>query len=490
MSKYICYKNPVIRGFYPDPSICRVDKDYYLVTSSFEYLPGVPLFHSHNLIDWQQIGHCIQKEHNIDLTNTPCSGGIFAPTIRYHKGVFYMITTNISQGNFVMKSNDIIKGFGDPTWIDIKGIDPSLYFEDDKVYVQYASFEESGNCIKQTEIDIETGELLKEPVIISYGCGGRDVEAPHIYFINGWYYLMCAEGGTREGHMVSIQRSQNIYGPYETSPYHPVVSNKDYSKQKLQSVGHADLIEDHEGHWWIVALATRPYKHRHLLGRETILLPIEWKAGWPIVTSQYAKEEIECIGISPAQQSTESFHDNFQSSQLSLHYNTIRDFITDNYKIENNSLILYGNGEYLDTSYTPIFIGVRQKEYRCHFETKINASINNNSRAGLSILMDKDHHMEIGISNHQLYVKKKVADIETINTYKDNINDLIIGIEADQQFYYFYYIDNNEKFIIDKTYIKHLCTETVFSAFTGVYCGMFIEGLGEAQFYYFDYQEA
>lgn len=490
MSKYICYKNPIIRGFYPDPSICRVDKEYYLVTSSFEYLPSVPLFFSHNLIDWQQIGHCVSKEHNIDLTTTPCSGGIFAPTIRYHEEYFYMITTNISQGNFMMKTKDIKQGFDVPIWIDIKGIDPSLYFEEEKVYVQYASSDENGNCIKQVEINKEIGELLNEPTVISYGCGGRDVEAPHLYFINDWYYLMCAEGGTREGHMVTIQRSKDIYGPYQKSPYNPVVSNRDYAKQKLQSVGHGDLFEDHEGNWWMVALATRPFKHRHHLGRETILLPIEWtKDGWPMVVDKYAKEEIECIGISPSQQSIQSFYDDFNSSKLRLDYNTIRDYITNNYALKNNSLVLYGNGQSLDTTLSPVFIGVRQKEYCCIFETKINTHLHNYCRAGLSIFMDKDHHMEIGVSNNKLYVKKKVADIEVINTYKDNVMNIVIGIEANQQFYHFYYIENNTKHIIDKTYVKHLATETVFSAFTGVYCGMFIEGEGEANFEYFNYQE-
>lgn len=488
----ISYKNPIIKGFHPDPSICRKDEDYYLVTSSFEYLPAVPLFHSKNLIEWEPIGHCLTKEEQIDLKDVPCSGGIFAPTIRYHNGCFYMITTNMKKGNFIVKTNDIDKGFGNPIFIDIKGIDPSLYFENDKVYVQNAYFDKTGSYIQQTEIDIETGKILKGPIVISHGCGGRDVEAPHIYHINEWYYLLCAEGGTREGHMVTVQRSKNIYGPYEPCPMNPIFSNRDFSKEKLQSVGHGDLFQDSLGNWWMVALATRPVKHRCFLGRETILVPVKWKNGWPIVEDKFAKSEYTYQGMKNVEQKSNSFIDYFTDEKLNYRYNTIRTFLKEFYKL-NNGLILKGNNSTL-SHLNPSFIGIRQTELKCCFECKLQANLHNGDCTGLTVLIDKDHHHEIGLkkidSEYVIYVKQNIADIIVEKEFDKCDKSLILGIDTDEMYYYFYYVNtNNEKKIIYKMLIKHLSVENSFSPFTGIYGGMFVEGSGSALFEYFKYEE-
>ncbi|SHO45266.1 glycoside hydrolase family 43 protein [Anaerocolumna xylanovorans] len=489
------YNNPVIRGFYPDPSICKVCDDYYLVTSSFEYLPGVPLFTSKNLVDWEQMGYCLTRDSQIDLHGTFCSGGIYAPTIRYYDGMFYMITTNISKGNFIVYTNDLKKGFSNPIWIDIKGIDPSLYFEDGKYYIQASCM----TFIHQAEIDIKTGALLSEPKIISEGCGHRDVEAPHIYKINGWYYLMCAEGGTRDGHMVTVQRSRFLYGPYEKSPNTPMVSNKDKSKEKLQAVGHADLIQDNSGNWWIVALATRPYKHRHHLGRETILVPVIWtKDGWPMVENSYVPSEITCEGIGITKQKEESFFDDFDQNGMRADYNTIRDFIINQYSLKDKAgyLTLRGNGEDLNTLSSPVFLGVRQKEYICRFEVKLLTELEEGGTAGLAVLIDNHHHMEIGLRNSQgileLYTKRTVDDIVIITKAFDYLEEkIIIGIEADELHYKFYYIsEKNEKIIINEAMVKHMSVEMSDSPFTGVFGGMFIENRGTAYFDWFKYEES
>lgn len=494
MGQIINYTNPVIRGFHPDPSICRDGEDYYLVTSSFEYLPGVPLFHSKNLINWEQIGHCLTRDSQIDLHGTFCSGGIYAPTIRYYEGVFYMITTNISKGNFSVFTDDLRKGFSDPIWIDIKGIDPSIYFEDGKYYIQASRM----TLIHQAEIDIKSGKLLSEPITISEGCGGRDVEAPHIYHINGWYYLMCAEGGTRDGHMVTIQRSRLLYGPYEKSPYTPMVSNRDKSKEKLQAVGHADLLQDHEGNWWIVALGTRPYKHRHLMGRETILLPVIWtEDGWPIVKGGYAPSQITCEGIAVQSQESESFIDEFDQLDLNCNYNTIRDFLCRQYSLTDKKdyLTLRGNGTELNTLETPAFIGVRQKEYNCCFETRMISELEEDGKSGLAVLIDNLHHMEVGLRKNrgklELYTKKTIDDIEIVMQAREyRQEDIVIGIEADSLHYRFYYINSEgEKVILDEALVKHMSVEVSNSPFTGVYGGMFVEKEGVAYFDWFKYEE-
>ena len=481
------YHNPIIKGFHPDPSICQVGKDYYLVTSSFEFLPAIPLYHSQNLVNWTQIGHCLTNDYQINLHGTRNSGGIFAPTIRYHDGIFYLITTNISKGNFIVYTDNLQQGFSEPIWLDIKGVDPSLYFEDGRVYVQNACFDHTGSYIQQVEIDIKTGQLKENPVFISRGCGGRDVEAPHIYKINGYYYLLCAEGGTREGHMVTVQRSQSLYGPFEPCPYNPIVTNRNHSKEILQSVGHGDLFQDHQGEWWMVALATRPYKHCHHLGRETILIPVEWVDDWPVVKDGYAKMSYP-ISMEITQQETNSFYDDFNCEQLGYQYNMIRDFLLDQYQIESSVLRLYNNYETLDSQQSPVFIGVRQCEVDCCFETQLTHYGGN---SGLALYIDHCHHMEIGLNKEKhLYLKKTVGDMKTMHVISYGQNTITIGIEANCNQYFFYYMNNNhQKEYIGSGLVKHLSVEMSDSPFTGVYCGMFIEETGFAEFEYFQYQE-
>ena len=193
------YHNPIISGYNPDPSICRVGDDYYIVNSSFEYFPGVPVYHSKNLVNWELLGHCLTTEQQLPLEKCRVSGGIFAPTLRYHDGWFFMTTTNVSSGgNFIIHSREPDKGWSAPVWVDQGGIDPSLLFDDDgKVYYTTAGADEKGrSCILISELDPFTGEKFTESRILSYGCGGRYPEGPHLYKINGKYYLMLAEGGT------------------------------------------------------------------------------------------------------------------------------------------------------------------------------------------------------------------------------------------------------------------------------------------------------
>jgi xylan 1,4-beta-xylosidase len=281
------YNNPVIPGFYPDPSICWVGDDYYLVTSSFEYFPGVPIFHSKDLVNWRQIGHCLTTERQLPLAKAWSSGGIYAPTIRHHDGSFYMITTNVSGvGNFFVRSEQPVGPWSDPIPVAQSGIDPSLFFDDDgRVYFQSARNGDEGNGIYQCEIDISTGSMLTESRLIWKGTGGAHPEAPHLYKINGYYYLIIAEGGTEYGHMVTIARSSDPYGPYEPCPNNPILSHRSLSSS-IHATGHADLVQAHDGSWWAVFLGIRPvsYPFGHHLGRETFLAPVTWSSdGWPVI---------------------------------------------------------------------------------------------------------------------------------------------------------------------------------------------------------------
>lgn len=199
------YENPIIKGFNPDPSVCRAGDDYYLVTSSFQYFPGVPLYHSKDLVNWEQIGHVLSRESQLPLKEARSWNGIYAPTIRYNNGKFYMITTNVtSNGNFIVTATDPRGAWSEPILLDIPGIDPSLFWDDDgRCYYCGAA-----DGITFCEINPDTGEKLSTPKTIWYGTGGRYPEAPHIYKKDGWYYLMIAEGGTEFAHGVTIARSR------------------------------------------------------------------------------------------------------------------------------------------------------------------------------------------------------------------------------------------------------------------------------------------
>ena len=226
------YHNPVIPGFYPDPSICKKGEDFYLVTSSFEFFPGVPVFHSTDLVNWKQIGHCLTRKTQLDLEGVPCSKGIYAPTIRYnpYDDLFYMVTTNVRKGgNFYVTAKTCSGEWSEPVWVEQGGIDPSLFFDDDGS-AHFISNARDRNVAMSgfhcAPIDLQTGKFLKPAVPLWGGTGGSAPEAPHLYKIKGWYYQMIAEGGTELGHMETIARSRELYGTYEPCPYNPILTHK------------------------------------------------------------------------------------------------------------------------------------------------------------------------------------------------------------------------------------------------------------------------
>lgn len=283
--------NPVIRGFYPDPSVCAANGAFYLVASSFEYFPAIPVFESKDLVHWTQIGHCLTRKEQLDLRGVASSGGIFAPTIRYdeRRGRFYVVVTNVSgnYGNFYVWTDDIHSAeWSDPVKVSRGGIDPSLLFDDDgKVYFISNGEDDDGNKgVSLCEIDIETGKQLTKAKRISAGCGGRYLEAPHLYHIGDWYYLMVAEGGTEYGHMECLLRSRGIWGEYEACPHNPILTNRNLGGYIVQGAGHGDLVQRADGQWFMLHLAFRQIDQWltfHNLGRETYLSPVFATAdGW------------------------------------------------------------------------------------------------------------------------------------------------------------------------------------------------------------------
>lgn len=483
------YQNPVIPGFHPDPSICRDEEGgYYLVTSSFEYAPAVPLFYSTDLVNWTCVGHCLESEEQVDLEGTPPSGGIFAPTIRKHEDTYYMITTNVTRGVFYVTSKNPKKGWSAPIFLrGVRGIDPSLFWEDGKAYMQIA-VEGKGHvsCIAQAEVDLEQGKLLTELEEITYGTSGRDVEAPHIYKKDGYYYLLCAEGGTREGHMITIQRSRNIWGPFIGYEKNPILTNRNKTNEELQGTGHGDLVQDYQGNWWCVALAFRPVHYRHVLGRETILLPAEWEQNqWPSIYKGFAENVIETEKISAVQERNFHTRDCFGEEPLAPHWNKLRKFQEEAYEQNprEGCLMLKGSNVTLDEAGAPVFLGRRQEHHAFSFtvdiwwEEKLQDS-------GLALYMDPTHHMEICLKNEgekkQCFVRKTVGEIKVSSPAKEvTASEIQLQITGDKQTYSFYVIEKGNRELLDWTRCSHLATEVADSDFTGVYMGMYSQAAGD-----------
>ena len=245
------YTNPILRGMRPDPSIVRVENYYYIVNSTFEYYPGISLARSSDLMNWETLPSIATEHSQADLTKAKSNEGIFAVCIRYHEGKFYVITTNFAEfKTFIITGkldNDKIIWDKQRINIDVNGIDPDIFFENGHTFVQYTGYLESGQkALQQVEIDLTSGKVLKGPKILTYGTGGRDVEGPHIIKNKGYYYLLAAEGGTGLGHMITIFRSKDIWGPFESCPNNPIFTNRDRADEPLQNIGHGDLFQDNK----------------------------------------------------------------------------------------------------------------------------------------------------------------------------------------------------------------------------------------------------
>ena len=263
------FNNPILPGYHPDPSITRVGDDYYLVNSTFIWFPGLPIYHSKDLVNWKLIGHALDRPDMVDLTGLADLLGIYAPTIRYHDGLFYIITTcTYCEGNFYITAKDPSGPWSDPIWLkDAPGIDPSLFWDDDgKCY-----YTGSGPVVKEDwptqrdiyiqELDLAQKKLVGEPKHLTFGHANNAsfTEGPHIYKRNGKYMLMVAEGGTGDAHAMTIHHSDSIYGPYVADYINPVISHRHLGKDyPIQATGHADLVETQNGEWWSVMLGKRP----------------------------------------------------------------------------------------------------------------------------------------------------------------------------------------------------------------------------------------
>ena len=428
------YTNPVILGFHPDPSICRVGEDYFLVTSSFEYFPGVPLFRSRDLVHWRKIGHVLTRPSQLPADPWRPSGGIYAPTLRYHAGTFYMITTNTSTGgNFYVHTQDPYGEWSDPIWVKQGGIDPSLFF-DDNGHVYLTSTAEVPSPlpaeidlaapffgIQQSEIDIATGTLLTEPRIIWHGTGGRWPEGPHLYKIGERYYMMIAEGGTEQGHMETIARGDSPWGPWESCPHNPILSHRSFHSP-LQALGHADLCQAHDGSWWLVCLGirTQGYPPTAHLGRESLLAPVIWDdAGWPQV-GQEGKLRVEMEGPAFASTGTDpiAVRDDFDMPTLGMEWIFLGTPTSAFWSLTDRpgALRLQGSAATLDDGPPVAFVARRQTHFACAAATQLDFEPQGEGEeAGLTVWMNPHHHYDLFVTHcaglRHVVVRRRIGSL-------------------------------------------------------------------------------
>ena len=497
------YTNPIIPGFYPDPSICRVDSDYYIVNSTFQYFPGLPIWHSRDLVNWEQVGNAIERTDQMDLTQTIGWGGLYAPTIRYNEGKFYVINTNTTHGgNFFVTANDPAGPWSDPIWLKQEGIDPSFYFEDGKCYFT----SNPDGAIWLCEINPETGEQLTPSKMLWQGTGGRFPEGPHIYKKDGWYYLLISEGGTEHAHMITIARSKDIYGPYEANPANPILTHCNQLGQSnpIQGTGHADLVEAPDGSWWLVCLAFRPQVGmNHLTGRETYLAPVAWNEdGWPVVNGNGTIQTVMNANL-PIQgelkpQTDWSVNLDFTNqNKFGLEWLYLRRPDFKDYNFTEKGLVLRGNEFDLNSIEYPTFVGRRQQHIDFEAVTSLSFDAKETgSQAGITLYMEMHSHYDLYISktstgyaiNLDYWLGSIYHHQAQLALPSDSATLKITGETGNYNFYYS--TDNGKSYThIGTADTRYLSSETA-GGFTGIVIGLYCTGKGdpEATFRTFEYK--
>ncbi|HEX6276350.1 MAG TPA: glycoside hydrolase family 43 protein [Polyangiaceae bacterium] len=499
----------MIPGFHPDPSICRVGRDFYLVTSSFEYFPGVPIFHSRDLVNWTKVGHCLDRESQLPLAGAPASAGIWAPTLRHHDGVFYLATTNVSYHpkfagkNFIVTATAPEGPWSEPVVVDQPGIDPSLFFDDDGSVL----FTTSHEGAFQSRIDVETGKLLSEPKIVWSGSGGQYPEGPHLYRRNGWYYLLLSEGGTEYGHMITMARSRSPWGPFEPCARNPLLTHRSW-KSPIQAVGHADFVETSDGAGFAVFLAVRPngYPPCHHLGRETFLTPLTWADdGFPVFgdAGRVALEMETPIEPEKARASEARQRDDFEAKKLTLDWNQLRNPDAASFSLDERPgfLRLRGSRYGLDDCASPAWVGRRQ----AHFAVRAATCLEFRARAereeaGLVVRMNEKHHYEIFVTRRaaepSVVVRRRIGSLQAevarrpLSTGEES--RLVLAVDASPDKYVFSCGPTEHELApLAEGETRYLSTE-VATGFTGVYFAMYASGGGApcthpADFDWFDY---
>nr|WP_238319443.1 glycoside hydrolase family 43 protein [Xanthomonas maliensis] len=419
------YRNPVLAGFYPDPSITRVGERYYLVNSTFAYFPAIPVFESTDLVHWTQIGNVVDRREQLDYDGLRISRGMFAASIRHHGDRFYVVGTAVdSGGNFIASASNPAGPWSPLTWLpSIDGIDPSLFFDrDGSAYLlnngppEGTPLYDGHRAIWMQRFDIATHQPVGPRKVLLNG--GVDlaskpiwIEGPHLYQRDGWYYLSCAEGGTGPQHSQVVLRSRTVWGPYAPAPNNPILTQRDLPAERahpISNAGHVDLVDTPDGQWWAVFLASRPYAgDRYNTGRETFLLPVQWRDGWPSILP--AGQPIPYIAKAPAGMKAGAtqaplsgnfvWHDDFDQATLQREWLTVRVPKQDVADLRTRAgwLTLHAGSQGLDGPGTPALLARRQQHTRFTASTALAVPARAGISAGLAAFQNSTAWYALGI---------------------------------------------------------------------------------------------
>ncbi|MGU3643753.1 family 43 glycosylhydrolase [Microbacterium sp. C23T] len=409
--------NPLLNGFHPDPSVVAVDGVYYLATSTFEYLPGIPIHRSTDFETWELIGHVATRTGQLAVEHVPTAGGAWAPTIRHRDGVFHLVISDaMGRGMLHFTAADAAGPWSDGDLIlradgsgSLDGIDPDIAWDaDGTVYITFSGMILSGEHagahlgIQQVKVDLATHRALEEPRSLWSGTGGGFPEAPHLYDVDGRWYLMIAEGGTERGHGVSIARGDGPEGPFETAPHNPLVTARGTTRP-VQNTGHGDLVIGPDGDWLCVLLGVRPRSMTRAfsaLGRESFVTPVRWGAdGWP---------EIDPVQLNPrpGRRADIGFA---TDTALDGEWIAVRALPTDHADLAARPgwLVLHADGTTLNDP-RPVFVGRRQEHLTNAVTVRIDVSA---GVGGLAVRYDEHFHIELEAGAGEVVARAAIAGL-------------------------------------------------------------------------------
>lgn len=436
------YRNPILAGFHPDPSITRAGDRFYLVTSTFGYFPGIPVFESSDLVHWKLLGHVLDRPEQLRVHGLGISRGVFAPAIHYHDGTFYVLNTLVdSGGNFITTAKSAAGPWSDPIWLpEIDGIDPSLFIDaDGKAYVlnngppDETPRYDGHRAIWMQELDLGSLKLVgPRRVLVN---GGVDIskkpiwiEGPHLFKRGDWYYLMCAEGGTGPNHSEVILRARSVWGPYVPYEHNPILTQRDLPANRpdpIINAGHADLVEAPDGTWWATFLGSRPYDSvNYNTGRETYLLQVAWRDGWPVILEQgkpipYVAAAPKLPNVHPeAPPLTGNFtwRDEFDRQELDGAWLQLRAPKRQWFDLaaERGRLRITPSRERLDGKGNPTYLGRRQQHLAFEASTSLRLPERAGVAAGIAAFQGDDHWYFFGVrragASWQIFVEKKSGE--------------------------------------------------------------------------------
>ncbi|SMO39830.1 glycoside hydrolase family 43 protein [Gracilimonas mengyeensis] len=506
------YINPINAGYYPDPSIVRVEDDYYMVHSSFAHYPGIPIFHSTDLVNWEQIGHVLDRPSQLPVDSLGMSRGIFAPTIEYNNGTFYVLSTLVDAGgNFMVTTDDPAGDWSELKWLDnVGGIDPSIFFDDNgKTYVlnndapEGEPLYEGHRAVWIREYDVPNNKSIGEPKVIING--GVDIttkpiwiEGPHlIQMSDDEYILHAAEGGTGPQHSQVVLKGDNPLGPFTPYENNPILTQRHIDPDRefsVEYVGHADMVETANGEWWTVFLGVRPYDGVHFnTGRETFLLPVEWKDGWPVILEgeetvpvklkrpdlPYAEEP------TPPTHGNFTFTDDFNDSELADYWVMMRTPHETWWDLsEKSQLQIEARSEHISGLGNPSFIGRRQQHAYGSASTKMTYNPEQpGDLAGMVAIQGGQYYYLMGVrlnesGQKEMFVEKSVdgeAEIIATEVLEDeSATEFYLKIEARGAEYNFSYgLSENEWQTLHEGADGTILSTNVAGGFVGTLFGMY-----------------